>query len=245
MASFRPSIAALLATTVVVALCLRLGFWQLDRADTKQRWLDEQQQRAASAPYSLHDLLALDDPGNQPVRVRGRFDNEHVILLDNRVLEQVAGYHVITPLHTSDDRWVLVNRGWIARGPDRNRLPEIPAIADEVEVEGFSYRYSDRTFTLAEDDLSSPRWPLRVQKVDMEVIAGVLGVELAPFEIRPLPHSVLEQGEQLPRVWHDPVMGPERHRGYALQWFAMALAALVFFLVTALRRGNEQQDKAP
>ena len=246
MARFRPSIAALLATTAVVALCLRLGVWQLERADIKQRWLDQQQQRAQSAPLSLDAVLALDDRHNQPVRVRGQFDNDRVILLDNRVLERVAGYHVITPLQTNGGRWVLVNRGWIARGPDRNQLPVIAAIDGEVTVEGFSYQYSERTFTLAEDDLSAVHWPLRVQKVDMDAISAVLGVELAPFEIRPAPGSVLESGAQLPRVWHDPVMGPERHRGYALQWFAMALAALVFFLVAGFRRGTElQRERTP
>lgn len=66
---------------------------------------------------------------------------------------------------------------------------------------------------------------------------------MAPFEIRVHPDAVLESGEQMPRIWHDPVMGPEKHRGYAVQWFAMASAALLFFLITGFRRrSGKQQD---
>ncbi len=240
---FHHSLPALLATLAVVALCLRLAFWQLDRADAKANWQQQQLERSANAPLSLADALDLAEPGNFPVRVRGQFDNDRVILLDNRVLDRVAGYHVLTPLHSQDGKWVLVNRGWTSRGADRNVLPNIAPISAEVEVEGFTYQYSDRTFTLAEDDLSIPSWPLRLQKIEIDALAAVLGVELAPFEIRVHPDSMLESGEQMPRVWHDPVMGPEKHHGYAVQWFAMATAALLFFLITGFRRrSGDQQD---
>ena len=240
---FHHSLPALLATVAVVALCLRLGFWQLDRAETKANWQQQQQDRAAQAPLSLSEALALTEPGNYPLRVQGRFDNDRVILLDNRVLDRVAGYHVLTPLQSRDGNWVLVNRGWIARGADRDVLPQIAPISGDVEVEGFTYQYSDRTFTLADDDLSSPDWPLRLQKIEIDALAEVLGVELAPFEIRTHPDVMLESGEQMPRIWHDPVMGPEKHHGYAVQWFAMATAALLFFLATGFRRrSGDQQD---
>lgn len=241
---FRPSIAATLATVLVVSVCLRLAFWQLDRADTKARWIQEQVERSSGPPLTLAQALKLDSPTNYPIEVHGHFDNSRTILLDNRVLERVAGYHVLTPLQSEAGHWVLVNRGWIARGADRNVLPDIPAIDGPVTVNGFTYQYSNRTFTLAEDDLSAPSWPLRLQKIEIDALAGILGVELAPFEIRVTPQSELEAGDQLPRVWHDPVMGPERHHGYAVQWFAMAAAALIFFIVVSLRRRpNDIQEK--
>ncbi|MCC1496501.1 SURF1 family protein [Alcanivorax sp. 1008] len=243
---FKPSIAATLATALVVAVCLRLAFWQLERADTKARWTQEQVERSSGEPMSLPQVLGLDSPANYPVRVRGHFDNSRVVLLDNRVLERVAGYHVLTPLHSESGHWVLVNRGWIARGDDRNVLPDIPPIDGAVTVEGFTYQYSERTFTLAEDDLSAPSWPLRVQKIEIDALAGILGVELAPFEIRVAEQSDIESGAELPRVWHDPVMGPERHQGYAVQWFAMAAAAFIFFVFASFRRRqtSDIQDKS-
>lgn len=240
----RPSIAATLATLFVVAVCLWLGFWQLERADSKAQWLQQQAQLSQSAPLTLAQALLLPEPSNQPVSVKGKFDNSHVILLDNRMFGQQAGYHVLTPLHSESGQWVLVNRGWLARGTDRNVLPEIAAIDDTVTVEGFTYQYSERTFTLADDDLTSPSWPLRVQKVEFDALAGILGVDLAPFEIRINTDINIETGAEMAKVWQDASFGPERHHGYAVQWFAMAAAALIFFLVVSLRRhSNASQDK--
>ncbi|KAF0807539.1 hypothetical protein A167_02871 [Alcanivorax sp. S71-1-4] len=233
---FRPGLVATLAMLVVAAVCLKAAFWQLDRGNTKARALAAYSERLAQGDQTLASLLALDENNHYPVRTRGEFDNRHNILLDNRTLNGVAGYHLLTPLRSDDGQWVLVNRGWIPRGPDRNVLPDIPPIEGPATVVGRTYVYSPRTFVLAEDDLSQPTWPLRVQKVEMGAIAPLLGVELAPFEIRVDPDATLEQGEQLPRVWLDTVMTPERHRAYAVQWFGLAATVVIFYIVVSVRR---------
>ena len=84
--------------------------------------------------------------------------------------------------------------------------------------------------------LPNNQWPLRVQKVDFDAIGERLGVELPPFEIRVTPELALGNNVPLPRHWQDvTVMGPERHKAYALQWFALALAALLIYVAAALR----------
>jgi len=233
---FRPGLVATLAMLVVALVCLKAAFWQLDRGNTKARTLAAYSERLAQGDQTLDALLAQDENNHYPVRVRGEFDNRHNILLDNRTLNGIAGYHLLTPLHSDSGRWVLVNRGWIPRGPDRNVLPEIAPVTGPVTVAGRTYVYSPRTFVLAEDDLSRPTWPLRVQKVEMGAIAPLLGVELAPFEIRVDPDATLEQGEQLPRFWQDTVMTPERHRAYAVQWFGLAATVVIFYIVVSFRR---------
>ncbi len=239
---FRPGLVATLAMLVVAAVCLKAGFWQLDRGNTKARALAAYNERLAQGDQRLDTLLSLDENNHYPVRVSGEFDNRHNILLDNRTLNGVAGYHLLTPLRSDGGHWVLVNRGWIPRGPERDVLPDIPPVDGPVTVVGRTYVYSPRTFVLADDDLSQPSWPLRVQKVEMEAIAPLLGVELAPFEIRVAPDATLEQGEQLPRVWQDSVMTPERHRAYAVQWFGLAATVVIFYIVVSVRR--RPQDAA-
>lgn len=233
---FRPSWPALIATTVVVLICLRLALWQLERADTKARWLTQYSERQQLGPQPLNQLLRLEDAANFSVSLSGTIDNHRPILLDNRIIDRVAGYHLLSPMKTDDGHWVLVNRGWLPRGLDRNQLPDIPIIDGNITVDGHTYLYSERTFTLADDDLSNPQWPLLIQKVETEALSEALGVELAPFEIRVAANSTLEAEAQLPRIWQDNRLGPERHYGYAFQWFAMAIAAFIFFLVASLRR---------
>lgn len=240
---FQPSLAALLATLVVMAVCARLGFWQLERAEQKTRWHEQIETRDAAGPMSLAELLALPDPAHYEVRFSGTPDNERTVLLDNRMVERVAGYHVLTPVTSSTGTTVLVNRGWLPRGRDRQTLPDIAPLPDPVTVEGHAY-VPGKAFTLETGQPASVSWPMRVQALDLDALGSALGTNLAPFQVRVSPGHVLETGEQLPRVWHDARLGPERHRAYALQWFAMAGAVLLIFLFASLRpaQARNQMD---
>ncbi len=230
---------ALLVTLLTASVGAWLGYWQLTRAEEKQLLLDTMTARASAVPVTPSALLGRADQAHHPVRVSGHFDNRHPILLDNRILDGVAGYHLLSPFQSDDGQWLLVNRGWLPRGRERAQLPAIPALEGAFTVSGRSYVYSDRTFTLADDDMSQPQWPLRLQRIEMRAIGEVLGVELAPFEIRVDPDFTLESDTQLPRPWQDAadtMLGPDRHRAYALQWFALAVMAVVVFFAASYRK---------
>jgi surfeit locus 1 family protein len=48
------------------------------------------------------------------------------------------------------------------------------------------------------------------------------------------------------RIWRPALgFGPERHLGYAIQWFAFALVAAVVFVSLNLRRVNAGEDSDP
>ncbi|MBU59895.1 MAG: hypothetical protein CL543_13565 [Alcanivorax sp.] len=228
----------LLLTLTVVALCLALSWWQWQRAGEKRAWLADQAAKARSAPVTLEAALAQADPQHQPVRVRGELDNRRSVLLDNRTHQGVAGYYLLTPLRTGDDRWVLVNRGWLPRGADRRQLPPVPEVNGPVTVNGAVYVPPDNALVLKDTPVPENHWPLRVQKVDFAAIGHRLGVELAPFEIRVAPDQPLGDREPLPRPWQavTAAISPERHQAYALQWLGLALAALIMYLVALIRR---------
>lgn len=42
------------------------------------------------------------------------------------------------------------------------------------------------------------------------------------------------------RDWPAPALGVDKHRGYAFQWYALALMAFLFFVVTGFK-GNKQR----
>lgn len=235
---FHFSLPAFIVMVAVVALGIRLAVWQLDRAEEKREWLSSQQARG-DISLTLPELLKLEDPAWYRVHLSGRFDNDHNILLDNRMHQGVAGYHVLTPFH-SGDHWVLVNRGWIPWGPDRDVLPEIPPVEGTSDVSGHTYIYSRGVFAPSGTSLPpSPSWPLRVQRVEMEAIGQLLGVELAPFEIRVAADTALDEADAFVRDWQGRATsaeyGPERHHAYALQWFLLAMAALGVYLAASFR----------
>lgn len=240
------SLLGLALTLLAVGLCLSLSWWQWQRAEEKRQWLADQVARASADPVNLDRALSLDDPQYRPVNVSGQFDNRRSVLLDNRTYNGVAGYFLLTPLHTQEGHWVLINRGWLPRGADRNQLPTVPTISGQVTLTGQAYQPSARALILKETPLPENQWPLRVQKVDFETIGQRLGVELVPFEIRVAADQSLGGSDSMPRPWQDisALISPERHQAYALQWLGLAIAAAIMYLVARLRGRRRHQPDA-
>src|SRR4030065_407363 len=129
-----------LATLALLPLMIGLGMWQLDRAGQKQRLQAEYHRRHQDPAKRL--LSVLEHPEALRFRrviARGRYEPEYQILIDNRVHQGQAGYHVLTPLRLGDGSVrVLVNRGWVPLGKDRARLPVFETPREPVEVTGLA-----------------------------------------------------------------------------------------------------------
>jgi len=173
--------------------------------------------------------------------VQGVFDNNHSVLLDNQMQGAQPGVHVLTPLRTAAGEMVLVNRGWLPQPPaqlgqERPR-PVIPQTLDSVVMlTGTVYFPSSKQLVLKEDDFSQPQWPLLVQKLDLNAIGQVLGVELPAFVIRLDTGVRTEQGDAFVRHWQLLVMPPEKHRAYSWQWYGMAFVLLICYVVFSVRK---------
>ena len=65
-----------------------------------------------------------------PHRARsGEFDAARQILIDNKVHAGAPAIDVVTPLKLADgERYVLVDRGWVAHGARRAEPPAIPLL---------------------------------------------------------------------------------------------------------------------
>jgi surfeit locus 1 family protein len=99
---------------LVVAGCIRLGFWQLERLEQRQS-LNARVARRMQAPV-LEDRLLLPDTAVSLYRratVTGRYDDERSIVLPGRAFNGVPGVHLLTPLLLDAEAAVLVNRGWV------------------------------------------------------------------------------------------------------------------------------------
>ena len=198
----------------------------------QQRELANQQQPALEVA-ALSAAVDRDDSYFRAARVRGRFDVSRQYLLDNRTHNGRAGYHVFSPLRL-DDGIMLVNRGWIALGASRNELPAIePLPRGEVTVDGRLSPPPGSGLLLGDSGHESASgWPRVVQTVDLAAMQRALGQPVAPLTLlldadQPGCHVC---------VWA-PVqgIGPDKHRGYAVQWFALAVA-LVVLCGVVLRR---------
>jgi len=240
---FRPQWIPTLCCLVLGCVLVALGRWQWARAEEKQILQDEQRM-ARGAPAQFYDGTTV--PGSQaisqelPVWVTGVLDSEHSFMLDNQILDARPGFDLLTPLHLGENRWMIVDRGWMPWDAARH-MPELPVPRiEQLTLYGSVYLPSEKQRVLKADDYTSPSWPFLIQKFDFPAMQHVLSgqspdMKLAPFVLRLNPDQVVERGEQLPRRWQWLGMGPEKHRAYAFQWFGMAIALMILYLVFSSR----------
>ena len=235
---FRPTLWPTLATLIMFPVLFGLGWWQLERAEFKQaqevRREAEDARPATLLGSGVPRVAAQPEAWNhRRVRAFGRYLSRH-FLLDNRTRGGVAGYHVLSPFAFDDAQTlgVVVNRGWIPLGPDRSHLPEIPTPAETLELRGRS-RVPGEAFLLGESGYRSETWPRVVQSIELEQMEQALGIALLPFVVEQSANDL----HGFDREWR-PYGGlsPQRHLGYAFQWFALAATLLVIYVVLNFRR---------
>ncbi len=236
----RPHWLPTVAAVAGVALTAVAGNWQLDRAHEKKRLQAVYDRGAAAAPSALSAVPAdAQELQFRRVQVTGEFVPQAAVLLDNKVLAGVAGYHVIMPLNVpGSQKYILVNRGWVAAGADRGRLPEVRTPAGSVTIAGIAV-LPGRFLELSGAEASGPVW----QNLTIERYRRRMQLDIQPVVIEQ--HNDL--GDGLVRTWSRPDFGIARHYGYAVQWFSLCglIAFLyVFFHIRRARSEKEPENRA-
>lgn len=226
---------ALLLALAGAGFFARLGLWQWERAEEKTALAARYEARAQLPPLSWPGLLARGtDIDDLPVRVSGRYDNRLNVYLENQPHGGRTGFHVHTVFRPDDGGpAVLVNRGWVPAGPDLQQLPPVPP-ATATELRATAARPSP-FFTVGEPDYR--RLPLRVGRLDIPRLREALGVDLQPFLVRldaQAPDGFVREWTPAARLG----MPPEKHRGYAFQWFALAATVLVVLVAVNLKKNK-------
>ncbi|MEO7917011.1 MAG: SURF1 family protein [Dokdonella sp.] len=231
----RPGLFAIVLLVVAVAAFVWLGFWQLRRADEKQRLFDAYTLAGTASPITLDAARRDNAPQHYPrVLVSGRYDSRHVYLLDNQTREGRPGV-IVWMLFEPDAGGpaVLVDRGFLVQKDPRQK-PAIPAVSDTTtSVTGLYAPLPGFGLRMGGDALpGQATWPKATIRIDRDEIAKDSGklLDTRVILLDADPDSGFE------RHWTPEVMGPDKHRAYALQWFSFAIAALVIFVVLHRRR---------
>ena len=230
-------ITPLIAGLALLALLLSLGFWQLDRAEEK-RELAARYASGESADEAalIRTPAALEAAGDyEAVMAHGRFVSGRQVLLDAQTHAGRAGYRVWTPFELDGGGWIIVDRGWVPASGDRRELPDVTVDERQRTVRGQRAPLPRPGLRVGEPDTGDGTWPRRLVWPDAAALAAVWG--------RPVPDALLllgpEQADGFVREWNPVGMPPERHVGYAVQWFALAAALVVIVLVLTFRRRRD------
>jgi surfeit locus 1 family protein len=230
----------LAAVWLLVPVFLSLGVWQLHRADEKRHLQAEYDARGHGPVVRVEPRVqAGDDLRFYRVEAAGRYEPERQFLLDNRVHHGRAGYHVITPLRIGDSEVrVLVNRGWIALGESRDKLPRIDTPREAVTITGVATVPSEKGYRPYAAPPAGAAWEPVWPYLDMKRYA-----QAVPFPVQPV--VILLDPENptgFTREWSRLDAGIAVHQGYAFQWFALAVALVGLTLL--LRRRARSADRS-
>lgn len=230
---FAPGLVPTLAALVVCLLTISLGNWQTRRATEKMTLQARLDAHARAQPVELgQQRLEPSAVAERPVMARGKFLVDRTLFIDNRIHRGRPGYHVVTPLQIDDGPMhVLVNRGWIAAGPSRSRLPVVSTPDSGVVIEGLAIVPLGHPYELAPD---ATEGPLR-QNLVPERIAAEMKLLMQPIVIM----QTSAAGDSLVREWPKPDAGVNTHRAYALQWYVMAVLTAGLWIGLNLRKANK------
>jgi surfeit locus 1 family protein len=224
--SFRPRLLTTLLTLVLFSILLNLGVWQLHRGaaktslqkdytQRKQVWID-----ASRLNETTQDLRFY------KIRLSGKFDNSHNILLDNKIVQHQIGYELYTPFYIiQNQKSIFVDRGFVPQGPSRQILPSIPFIEGEQTIQGILTTPPSSGLKIGAEETFKDVWPLRVSRMDINQLSTRLSHSFYAY--------VLTQNDSDLSV---STLKPERHQGYAFQWFALAATLLILYIIVSVKK---------
>lgn len=215
-------------------LLLKLGFWQLSRAEEKQLMLTAQAELSQQPAITIEQLTAAEIVNYRPVQATGEFLNK-TWLLDNQMLGGKFGYEVLHPFKLKSGELILVSRGWVEGSLYRDQLPQITIPKNKVTIVGYLYQPTE-AYAL-EKELENKQWPKVIQHLDVQnmykAVAGNARIS-SPFLMR------LAAGDSrlLKAHWQIINVQPERHTAYAYQWFGMAILLIGLYVWASIKKEN-------
>jgi len=237
---FQPKLWPSCIAIIVFALLLTLGFWQLQRYHYKLMLVKQYQIAKAKQPIDIHRLNQHSNMRYQQIKARGHYLNNKSMLLQHRFYRGRVGYDVLTPFKVvHQHKLVLVNRGWIPRDKATSSTIHTSSTGDKHSITGTVKLVDQRSFILGKNVIDTNKWPLKIQKIDLPEIEILTHATFYPFVLR----LNANQPDGFVRHWKIINNKPQRHMGYAIQWFAMALVLLIAFYFFSCKEHRPQSTR--
>ena len=231
--SFRFLVPSILILATM-AFLVSLGFWQLDRADQK-RTIEASIQKANTGVVELivnqNELLNKE---YYEVRLQGSYVSDKQFIYDNQIVDQASGYYVLTPfVLTGQSNAIMINRGFIPWNGRRDQLADIAVDSASREIK-IQVSKPIKRIELKTSDISN-QFPVLIQAIDFDVIEEISSTSFV--DVIGLLDPSSDDG--FVRKWEPYTGSIEKHIGYAIQWFLMALVLGII----GIRIGLKQRKK--
>lgn len=233
-----------------VAGFVRLGIWQLHRAEFKEALLAHSHQVLAerkAEPLATATDTAMPDKESPDAYEwtsgSGHFLPLPAIRLDNQTRGGQQGIRVYRVFQPDGARHaLLVELGWRPL-PSRQDLPVEPDPPAVTQVRGMLSPPPAAGISLGGSAIQrQPDGSLLLVRLDPDGVAATLriGNGLAPRVLRLDPGMKFGYKRDLAML--SGTLPPEQHRGYAVQWFALAAGLLIATIVVSRRKSARKES---
>ena len=217
--------------TATFAFLVSLGFWQLERADEK-RGIEASIKLANTGSVELiKDEEVLENKEYYEVRLQGKYLSDKQFIYDNQIVDQVSGYYVLTPFALEgQSKAILINRGFIPWNGRRDKLADI-VIGQETREIKVQISKSIKRMELKPSEVGI-QFPVLIQSIDLQDMADRAKVDFS--SVIGLLDASASNG--FIRKWEPYTGSIEKHIGYAVQWFLMALVLAIIGIRIAIKQ---------
>ena len=198
-----------------ITLLCSLGTWQVYRLQWKLELIEKINIGLKSEPIIYSRLIKTN---YQRVKIEGKFVYDKQIYLYSLNESGKPGYDVITPLISSSNEYVLVNRGWIEKN-----LRESKKINNfnDIKLVGILREISKPNIFKPENDIKNNIW-FSIDVNDLEKFTEITFPNYVIFlenpDIKvPLPKKIT-------------IDVPNNHLKYAITWYSIAISILLYYL---------------
>ena len=217
--------------TATFAFLVSLGFWQLERADDKRSIEASIKQANTGSVELIKKEEGLQSKEYYEVRLQGKYLSDKQFIYDNQIVDQVSGYYVLTPYALEgQSKAILINRGFIPWNGRRDKLADI-VIGQETREIKVQISKPIKRMELKPSEVGI-QFPALIQSIDLKDMADRAKVDFS--SVIGLLDASASNG--FIRKWEPYTGSIEKHIGYAVQWFLMALVLAIIGIRIAIKQ---------
>ena len=217
--------------TATFAFLVSLGFWQLERADDKRSIEASIKQANTGSVELIKKEEGLQSKEYYEVRLQGKYLSDKQFIYDNQIVDQVSGYYVLTPYALEgQSKAILINRGFITWNGRRDKLADI-VIGQETREIKVQISKPIKRMELKPSEVGI-QFPALIQSIDLQDMADRAKVDFS--SVIGLLDASASNG--FIRKWEPYTGSIEKHIGYAVQWFLMALVLAIIGIRIAIKQ---------
>ena len=252
-------------TLVCVVIMFALGAWQLERKAEKDARLVQISERKNSDPLSPFELDKLilknsaphfaNDLQDYPITLSGQAFPDKLFYIDNKIHGGKVGFEIVMPVQLANtSSFILINMGWFQGTGSRGTRSSLPllekyelSLFQEAKTDSVSanssrnltfngvVKYPSMNKMVQETNTDYGEFPVLQQQLNMAEAAKHLGIHSGQKLLTYIVNIDPNPSSNLVRNWQPVVMAPEKHLGYAAQWFGLGIAALTIYLLSVLK----------